>query len=312
MQAAAAARPGVVENKRLPSSVMAKFGVVRARSRWGVRQVCATTVGVLLVSALAGCGSTETLSAPEVAVSYLRDLVRGDGAAACGLESSGTLSSQTLALTAQSRFTLETPFSCQATINLRPQSVNAAEAMGIPILWSTSQPSRVIAEGVRAEDSVVRGDSATVLVTDRRPYADWFKNASPFVTLIRQKGRWRITMPVPSPQAIIEEWAPAPSCLRVWNRAVRAGAVRLPPFRAYSEILVWAELTGATASSCGMLLQTPILRYSMVEKRGGGWSRPVESAILSNPGRSVWLDRRGVATPASHMSPDGVEPALRQ
>jgi hypothetical protein len=240
------------------------------------------------------------------ALAYLHALIVGDGAGACSLESAATLNRQAAALAVERRFAEGTPRTCVQVVNLRPPSPDDAQAIALPVL-PVSASGRA-ATALSVSHAVVTGLSATVTVAQHPSYT-----AAPpkslHLSLLREGAAWHVTLPVPSPQTIIAKNVPSASCIALWNRAVRSDAVHVPPIAAIPDKSVWASL--GCDPKAAMFVQTPAAQYVILYATVNGWGPTVRSARMPRWGRTVWLDRRGVATAAVDASPDGTVPRLK-
>jgi hypothetical protein len=133
------------------------------------------------------------------------------------------------------------------------------------------------------------------------------------VQLARMDRRWRVIGEGDeSPQQLISEADASPACIAAWNHEVRDALIELPSLARLRSQQIWASLSYGNPP-CTMTIDTPSALVQYVEHTNGSWSQFPAGPYSFPPhplSRSVWLDRAGFATLASHESPDGTAPAI--
>jgi hypothetical protein len=262
---------------------------------------------VLCGALLGGCGGTRSASAGSVASQYARDVLRGNGTDACLLltPASRRATDAMLAVMDAPRFIQRSLGTTCADYFSRIARASLAPSDAIPTLTSvrgiTTSGDRAIVTFVRP-----RRNAGVFAVAMGGPH-------STQIQLARMDGQWRVIGEGnESRQQLISDADASPTCIAAWNHVARSGLVELPALAGLHSEQIWASLSyGGTP--CAMTIETPRALEQYVEHPNGSWSRfPSGAYSFAQPAlsRSVWLDRIGLATPASQKSPDGIVPAL--
>jgi len=251
---------------------------------------CATlgVVAILATVGLAGCGESSSEAVRRVARAYATAIHNGDGSAACALLTSRTQAEMNKYLVLEQRYSDTDSGSCQGFM--------ANEVGSTPL-------GHIRAVAVHADEASVWFDG---------PYRNDFLEP---VKLAKVASQWRATFTTNSSATHVAESSDASqACISAWNRAVQSGAVQLPKLTTLAAQEIWADMfpfADSGGGSCNMSLNGPTAEggYLYDEQADGSWTETTGYSTKGK-GRSVWLDSKGVATPASRASPDGMVPAL--
>lgn len=266
----------------------------------GARSPLRLLIAGLVSLALAGCGHQAAHDAARVANSYIADLQSGSDAAACALETSGTVNVEHEVGSLLSRYDQAVHSPC------------ALEALSPPGDFSSPTPPSAMDVSVHDGQASVRFPAGSTGVIPnpvdvRDVGGHWLVAASSAFRSLQR------------PQAVmnLEEGLFSGTCLSAWNSAVSVGQVTLPTLPSTSQS-VWATLlgTGTGFPPCtSMSIDDPAASYCesfIQDQSDGAW---LQSQCIHPPAggqllRNVWLTSQGAAIPASMSSPDDSIPPL--